>query len=850
MPVKASSARAGDELPRVLVVDNYDSYTFNLVQLLMQQIRQHYGAVDSSVVRQKLLVIRNDQYPWAAVRDCILPHVDCVVISPGPGSPERAADFGVCSELIRTTENRPLLGVCLGHQGIAHEFGAKIVRCAAPVHGQISPVEVYRDESGRPGLLDGIGSGFRAVRYHSLAVSDDEFPHGELQILARATGAIHAFSDGSRGQVATSEIMALRHRTRPLFGVQFHPESICSEQGARIMANFISTAHARAPCIPSDVAAMSVLALDDRVWRGPATAPQQKQPRFTLVHESVDLDLPGMAPAELGDRLQVLLHGGDPMPLWLDSAKSDTRDGALSVMASGCDMLAVRYRLAGRHVSVARHSVTADGTCVAEPVYAAQLPAADRQGNPVSFWTWMQGIYDQTLVAPAGGAGDLRFQCGWIGYFGYEMKDECFGMAAPQQQHPYLDPEHRLPDAQLTFVDRCVVLDLGCSPPRATALALVAGPPGGQLSAEHGWLAGLGFSNRQLAAAWTQEQVGRIRAWAAAAPDMRLPSPPDAKALRLRPVLSRGEYLEAIAQAKQQIERGESYEICLTNQFRATLDSSRAIATAQQMRQRYMAMRRSSPAPYGALLWYDDLAAGIASCSPERFLSIAPDAEGARWVEMKPIKGTARRAPPPASGQCTTHRHGNGGSVCAACHEQWVADDARRAHELRTDVKERAENLMIVDLVRHDLNSVSDGSVAVPRLMHIESFAAVHQLVSTIRARVRPQAGNLAVLAHCFPPGSMTGAPKRRTLRILDRLERTAEEGPVLRGVYSGAIGYLSAHGAADFSVVIRTAVVDARGSRLSVGAGGALTILSDPKAEWAEVEAKLHSIFPLHDGM
>ncbi|KAJ2775368.1 para-aminobenzoate synthase, (PABA) [Coemansia nantahalensis] len=119
-------------------------------------------------------------------------------------------------------------------------------------------------------------------------------------------------------------------------------------------------------------------------------------------------------------------------------------------------------------------------------------------------------------------------------------------------------------------------------------------------------------------------------------------------------------------------------------------------------------------------------------------------------------------------------------------------------------------------------------------------------MVTTVRARVRPQAGNLAVLAHCFPPGSMTGAPKRRTLRILDRLERSpVSAAPEPRGVYSGVIGYLSAHGAADFSVVIRTAVVDARGSRVSVGAGGALTILSDPKAEWAEVEAKLYSIMP-----
>ncbi|KAJ2763541.1 para-aminobenzoate synthase, (PABA), partial [Coemansia nantahalensis] len=283
--------KLGGELPRVLVVDNYDSYTFNLVQLLAQRIRHHYGC--SEAVQRRLMVIRNDQYPWAVVQERILPFVDCVVVSPGPGSPEHAGDFGICGELIRTTDRRPLLGVCLGHQGIAHAFGAKIVRCAAPVHGQTSPIEVCEAQTdGRPGLFDRIGSGFHAVRYHSLAVSDDGFPHGELQILARATGSVHAFVDGVRCLVPTDEIMALRHRTRPLYGVQFHPESICSERGARIIDNFLAIARGCAapatnrghvPCIPPDAAAMSLRALDDRVWHAAEASVAGPAPRFELV---------------------------------------------------------------------------------------------------------------------------------------------------------------------------------------------------------------------------------------------------------------------------------------------------------------------------------------------------------------------------------------------------------------------------------------------------------------------------------------------------------------------------------------------------------------------------------------
>ncbi|KAJ2780079.1 para-aminobenzoate synthase, (PABA) [Coemansia javaensis] len=794
--------RCGDGVPRTLLVDNYDSYTFNLLQLLTRQVLAGGGAV-----RDKILVIRNDQYPWEVVRDRILPHVDNIVVSPGPGSAERAGDFGVCMELIRSG-GRPLLGVCLGHQGIALAFGAAVERCRVPVHGQISPVEIYESE----GLFAGIPSGFSAVRYHSLAVSDAGFPHDQLVVLARASGTVCAFEQRrGRVQVETREIMALRHRTRPLFGVQFHPESVCSEHGARLINNFTAMTRALAPPgqphVPASVAAMSLLALDDRAWLHPPLA-EPSGPRFELVSEDVPLGLPDAdTAADLGERLQALLHADDPMPLWLDCASPGAHGGQMSVMASALGAATLQFRLAGRSVTVARRDCPDRHYSL---VHQESLPAG------ATFWAWMQDVCDQTMVRP--GPDDLRFQCGWIGYFAYELKAECTGVG-PGGPSPAPQPG-QMPDAQLAFVDRCVVLDLASAPPRARVLALAPAHPGAPPSGAP-WLDRLvAFSSREPAAAWVGEQCRRIRGWAArlggggpAAPNEEAAA---AEPMALRPAMDRSEYLEAIERAKEQILRGESYEVCLTTQFRAR--PRRPIVSAAQMRRQYLAMRRRSPAPYGALLWFGAPGEGIASCSPERFLSIDRG-----YVEMKPIKGTARRVPRPEAG-------------CSDA--EWAADDAARARALETDVKERAENLMIVDLIRHDLNSVSDGSVDVPRLMHIESFARVHQMVSTVRARVRPHIGPVAVLAHCFPPGSMTGAPKRRTVRILDALENHAP-----RGVYSGVIGYVSAHGAADFSVAIRTAVVDCAGTRLSVGAGGALTALSDPKAEWAEVETKVRSV-------
>jgi para-aminobenzoate synthetase len=176
-------------------------------------------------------------------------------------------------------------------------------------------------------------------------------------------------------------------------------------------------------------------------------------------------------------------------------------------------------------------------------------------------------------------------------------------------------------------------------------------------------------------------------------------------------------------------------------------------------------------------------------------------------VSCKPIKGTIAR--------------GN----------SKVEDDALK-ERLRTSEKDQAENLMIVDLIRNDLNRVCrTGTVAVPRLCEIESFATVHQMVSTVVGELRNSESALSCVRSLFPGGSMTGAPKIRTMEIIDALEA----GP--RGIYSGAIGYFSLDGAVDLNIVIRTVVLD--GSHASVGAGGAIIALSDPLGEFAETMLK-----------
>lgn len=267
----------------------------------------------------------------------------------------------------------------------------------------------------------------------------------------------------------------------------------------------------------------------------------------------------------------------------------------------------------------------------------------------------------------------------------------------------------------------------------------------------------------------------------------------------------RESYCADIERAQWHIYEGNSYEVCLSAESTARVEHP---LTPDQLFELYRTQRRHNPAPYAAYLRCGDFS--VLSSSPERFLMV--DTQGN--AETKPIKGTCPRGANPQ-------------------------DDAAAAHWLHHDAKTRAENLMIVDLLRNDLSTVSDpASVQVPVLMGVESYATVHQLVSTVTARLKPEISAVHASAACFPGGSMTGAPKPSTMNIIEDLEARP------RGVYSGALGFFSADGGANLSIVIRTLIAHDNGL-ITLAAGGAIVADSDPNAEYEEMLTKLRAALP-----
>lgn len=674
---------------KILLIDNFDSFTQNIAQYLYEVTGVCVDVVTNTVPYLELEI---ESY-------------DAVVLSPGPGHPGSCLDFGVCGDVILQS-SVPLLGICLGHQGIAQFLGGTVAHAPKPVHGYRSRIT----HTGT-GLFRDLPEQFEVVRYHSLACTH--------------------LPDDLRSTAWTDDgvIMAIEHINRPIWGVQFHPESIDSEYGHALLSNFVQ------------------MALEynrtHHLHLGSGIKCQTAKDAFFAVGGMSNMQL---AYRECSGQITPLAlfsqcYANDRYAFWLDSEKSERPNARYSIMGSGQTQGAIRLEY-----SVNQECLTLEG------------PKGNLQIKGDCFTLIAQIIESVRLAMPQ----DLpfKFKGGFVGYLGYELKALVGG------HKTYCS---RYPDASFIFSPHFFVFDHHCK----KLYECVIGQAGQRFE-------------------WPELPPALLLEEQSANDSQRfVPGAVNERELFLED--SPADYIRKIEQSLQHIIDGESYEVCLTNRVRMAYHGTPLSA--------YRRMREASPVPYGAYLMFNRFS--ILSASPETFLSV--DESG--LIESRPIKGTRARG-------------------------KDADEDLRLREELAVSTKDRAENLMIVDLVRHDLNRVCrPGSVHVPEIFSVESFSSVHQLVSTVRGQLAPGVSTVDAIRACFPGGSMTGAPKKRTMEIIDSLESSA------RGVYSGALGWISFSGGAELSVVIRTAVL--QNHQAEFGIGGAIVAHSDPQQELEETLVK-----------
>jgi len=823
------------DLPRLLILDADDSYTRNILDLIL-------GACPSTNPAQlqaRVLILRANRLDWSTLSTQIIPHFAAVILGPGPGRPSSAANPRATLEHPASIFTRifsplplvgrhhvPTFGLCLGHQALGFAYGAAVHPAPKVLHGQLSNLQLQLDPAGRPlGVLDRLKQGTSVVRYNSLTVDPSSISE-QVQITAWA-------QDGPTSRT----VMGLAHKTLPFHSVQFHPESVCSTDGTQILRSFLQVV-SDSSYVNSDDGIGRATAYSDlpehivelsELRRGAKRDSDSTEPRKKASFQlrSIIFKDSHLSPEQV---FQNSIKVSSPLGhVWLDSADSLSapqpahRDchshmGAVDFLVS---YFAARKTLSIREAASKQHG------------------SDQHLDDSTTFWDWLRNVQDELQActetlppseadisvesnksdhpngsstesppAPPGGA-----PVGFMGYIGYELLAESLAhYNLPCRSVP------DVPDAELGFCNTALSYDHASSTWTATALVVSSprteGPSKHDL--HHRFPLAVGLSEIQYQE-WTRKvqeifdgpKNQDISPDQAAVPEQQQSSQSQQSTMKntsrkLESIVSESAYLEAITKAQCQITSGESYELCLTTQFRGQVGASE-----DEHFGRYMGLRRANPAPHGAYVRFGAYDTTILSSSPERFLRV----DGRGEVEMKPIKGTARRVL---------------GDVAA---------DLAAGQALQEDAKERAENLMITDLVRHDLHGFCvPGTVRVARLFGLETVATVHSLVSTVKGALRPALNPVDAIAAAFPPGSMTGAPKLSSIEILDNLESNHPRGP-----YSGILGFIALDGRADMSVVIRTAVI--RNNQISVGAGGAITHLSRKEDEWKEVRLKMDAV-------
>ncbi|TQN72578.1 Aminodeoxychorismate synthase [Colletotrichum shisoi] len=828
--------------PQILFLDAYDSFTNNIVSLLTTLLDAdvHVLPIDTPLLDPKSSSSSSPKFATDFHRE--LSRYHAVVCGPGPGSAENEADVGLMRSIWDLGDEQllPVLGICLGFQSLVLSSGGGVRRLQRGLHGMVRTIQ---HEKPRPTFAEDIFAGvseFEATLYHSLcadigqdSISDAEWASRRWDAQDMAPELLPlAWVDEERDNGRERILMAVKHRNKPFWGLQYHPESICTQTaGHAVIRNWLHEAmawnsrsnrtvssggrflarNAVKPSLLSEIRAAAqgghapVLA-----WTEMPTSLATVGLDCDYSHKTISLP----ANIKVPDIAEIL-KSGRTEHIILDSSNS-------SNMATGAADVRGRFSIIALDVEeslrIEHH--------VGDDFATARIPSI--QGMPVdlmetiafgqneNIWHLLSSFLEKRRIAATGGL-ETPFRGGFMGYLTYEMGLRGIDVAVAD------DRGHQRPDLCFAWVTKSIVVD------HVRGLLHVQHLQKRKLNADF-WIDSV-VASLQTSCPW---QSGKAAA-----------SDSDSSTVSTRPVIQvpdADDYEAKVSRCQDFIAAGESYELCLTDQTTITLpgrpereQGPNSVQFGGQAPSKpayvapwklYKTLRARQPAPFGSFIRLGG--ATLISSSPERFLEY--DADG--FCSMRPMKGTVRKSNDVAT----------------------LAQAERILHV----PKEEAENLMIVDLVRHDLHGVcGSGNVEVPHLMKVEEYATVFQMITIVNGRLPDPHHNgaaadrrhtgLDVLAASLPPGSMTGAPKKRSCELLREIESHRA-----RSLYSGVVGYMDVTGKGDWSVTIRTmfrwddeVAPPAEGEMeprevWHIGAGGAVTILSTPEGEREEMFAKL----------
>ncbi|KAI9149448.1 aminodeoxychorismate synthase [Paramyrothecium foliicola] len=823
----------GAATPQILFLDAYDSFTNNIVSLLHKVLGQD---VVVYVLHIDLKTLASDPTPdWTLEQFGVrLRSFHAVVCGPGPGSPLNPADVGVFQHIWDLADEQmvPVLGICLGFQSLVQNFGGSIRKLHRGLHGMVRRIEHLGRADGD--IFTGVPP-FRATLYHSLCadIGQDSIPDQTWEDLKwlptpRAPDLIPlAWTTEAREDGDERILMAVKHASKPFWGLQYHPESVCTEAAAqKVMRNWFRHAMAwnakkgrfiggwRPPQHSPGLRRENEDTLSSLLQSLVEFYPNVAQSRSWATQDEYSyLRLPLPTGVETADIAEVLGQGGDDSIIF-DSSSARKNDplATTSIIALDVkDAVRLEYRARDSHITM---------RCPSNGSRRILVP----EGYGVSGIWRLLTDYWQTRLALNNFEPEstCKFKGGFMGYVTYEM-----GLNDVTPEAWSDNRSHDRPDLCMVWVQRSVVID---HKDKAVFIQALAPSAEGKV-----WIDSLA-SKLQSSPVWCAAEDGKPVA------SHTTPVNEVVEHIRINKPDAR-KYEEDVRRCQDAITEGDSYELCLTAQttmlrpqgdsipkyLRAhngdQLNGNGSVGNLPQPRNSapwdiYRTFRARQPAPFGSFIRIGG--ATMLSSSPERFLSI--DEQG--LCAMRPMKGTVRKSE--------------------------TVSTLAQAEEILHIPKEEAENLMIVDLVRHDLHGIcGPGKVTVPELLKVEEYESVFQMVTAVNGQLpqhhtgRSSVGGFEVLGSVFPPGSMTGAPKKRSCEILRTIE------PTERSLYSGVVGYLDITGRSDWSVTIRTMFrwddeTTTPGDSTEphevwhIGAGGAVTILSTPEGEREEMELKL----------